>query len=77
MAPYRGSLAVSSSPGGAQVFINGVSVGATPLLLEDLPVGSRAVRVELEGHERWSSDVRVVANERTGVMAELRPSLMR
>jgi hypothetical protein len=71
-ATFRGSLAVSSSPQGAQVFINGVSVGATPLLLRDLPVGSRAVRVELQGHARWSSQVRVVANERTLAVAELR-----
>lgn len=76
-SPFRGSLAVSSSPQGAQVFVNGVSVGATPLLLSDLPVGSRVVRVELEGHERWSSAVRIVANERTLAMAELRPSPVR
>jgi hypothetical protein len=74
VAPFCGSLAVTSSPAGAQVFVNGVSVGATPLLLEDLPVGSRVVRVELEGHERWSSAVRIVANERTLATAELRPS---
>jgi len=73
VSPFLGSLAVNSSPEGAQVFINGVSVGTTPLLLQDLPVGSRAVRVEREGHERWSSTVRIIADERTVVMVELQP----
>ena len=73
VSPFLGSLAVNSSPEGAQVFVNGVSVGTTPLLLQDLPVGSRAVRVEREGHERWSSTVRIIADERTVVTVELQP----
>ena len=60
---YRGSLAVSSSPTGAQVFLNGVLAGVTPLVLHDIPVGSRVVRIELDGHERWSAPTRIVANE--------------
>jgi hypothetical protein len=71
---FLGSLAVSSSPPGAQVFVNGVPVGLTPLLLSSMPVGSRAVRVELDGHRRWSSAVRIVADERTRVEAKLLPS---
>ena len=70
---YRGSLAVSSSPAGAQVFLNGVPAGLTPLLLRDLPVGSRVVRIELDGHERWSAATRIVANADTQVTAALRP----
>jgi hypothetical protein len=71
---FLGSLAVSSSPPGAQVFVNGVSVGVTPLVMSRMPVGSRAVRVELDGHQRWSSAVRIVADERTLVAAKLVPS---
>ena len=59
---FRGSLTVTSSPEGAQVHLNNVWVGTTPLVALDVPVGSRVVRVELEGHERWSSVVRIVAN---------------
>lgn len=71
-ALLRGSLAVSSSPPGAQVFVNGVAVGVTPLVLDSVPIGSRVVRIELEGHERWSSVVRIVANEQTMAAASLR-----
>jgi hypothetical protein len=55
------------------VFVNGVPVGVTPLLLASLPVGSRAVRVELDGHQRWSSAVRIVADKRTVLAATLLP----
>ena len=72
-AEYRGSLVVSSSPEGARVFLNGVAVGATPIVLQDISVGSRALRIELDGHERWSAAVRVVASEATRVTVTLRP----
>jgi hypothetical protein len=71
---FHGSLTVTSTPEGAQVFVNGALVGTTPLALVDVPVGSRVIRVELEGHERWSSVVRIVANAPTPVVADLRPS---
>ena len=69
----RGVLVVTSAPPGAQVYVNGVLSGVTPLRLQDLAAGSRAVRVELEGYERWSAALRIVANERTTAVAELRP----
>ena len=70
-APYRGSLAFQSAPQGAQVFVNGAFVGSTPLILENLPVGSRAVRIEADGYQRWSASTRVVANQQTRVSATL------
>ena len=68
---YRGSLAFLSAPQGARVFVNGAFVGSTPLVLDNLPVGSRAVRMEAEGYQRWSSSTRVVANQRMRVSATL------
>ena len=68
---FRGSFAISSRPQGAAVFMNGQHVGVTPLVLEDLPVGSRAVRLTLAGYETWSKSVQVVANQRTTIAAAL------
>lgn len=68
---YQGSLAFRSAPQGARVFVNGAFVGATPLVLENLPVGSRAVRIEADGYQRWSSSTQVVANRQTSVSATL------
>lgn len=72
---FRGSLEVGSSPQGAQVFLNGVPVGTTPIVLRDLPVGSRALRVELDGYKHWSSTVQIMASEQARIMATLPASL--
>jgi hypothetical protein len=68
---FRGSLSDSSVPNGASVFVNGQPLGRTPLTLSNQLVGSRAVRVVLEGYDSWSSGIRVVADQRTFVTAHL------
>ena len=73
-APYHGSLVIKSEPGGAEVFVNGERVGKTPLVLDNLQIGSRAVRLRLDGHESWSRAIDVVANHRASVVAQLQPS---
>lgn len=68
---FHGSLAVDSDPGGALVSVDGRVVGATPLLLKAVPAGSRVVRIESDGYERWSFAARVVANQQVRVVANL------
>jgi hypothetical protein len=70
---YRGALTLTSSPEGAQVVLNGKVVGQTPVVLNDLPVGSRAIVVRRDGFSPWSASVRVIANQRTTVRATLTP----
>jgi hypothetical protein len=72
---FQGSLVITSRPGGAAIFMNGRHVGTTPLVLNDLPVGSRAVRLTLAGYAPWSRAVQVVAQQRTTVAATLQTSL--
>lgn len=67
----RGELVVASQPEGATVFINNEYAGQTPLVVRAMNIGSRAVRLRLEGYEPWSRGVRVVANESTTVTADL------
>ena len=69
---FLGSLTVRSRPAGASVFINGRRVGTTPLMLSNQTVGSRSVRVTLDGHEVWSTAARVVADQQSVVQANLR-----
>ena len=71
---FRGHLVIESVPEGARVFVNQQAVGSTPIELPNLPAGSRAVRVEADGYELWSASVRVVAQQRTRVTANLQPS---
>ena len=67
VAPFIGGMEITSQPQGAQVFVNGRLEGVTPLVINGLPIGTRAVRVEAQDYIGWSSSVRVVANERTRV----------
>jgi hypothetical protein len=69
--PLRGRLLVASQPAGAMVFINNEFAGQTPLVIRAMDIGSRAVRLRLDGYEPWSRGVRVVANESTTVTANL------
>ena len=71
----RGALLVKSEPQGAEVSINGVVHGRTPLVIRDLGAGSRVVRLDLAGYERWSWAIAVVANRRTPVTVKLQPEL--
>jgi hypothetical protein len=70
---YFGSLMVTSDPEGADVSVDGVPQGRTPLAIAKLNIGSRVVRVELPGHQRWSWAVSVVANRRTPIAVRLLP----
>ena len=71
---YRGGLVLSSSPAGAEVTMNGQVVGVTPVVLKDLPVGSRALVVRRDGYSPWSTSVRIVADQQTTVQAQLTPA---
>ncbi len=48
--PNEGSLSVATNPPGATVYLNDVESGTTPAVIEDLPLGLYAVRVDLDGH---------------------------
>jgi hypothetical protein len=43
-------------------------------VLNDLPVGSRVLRLEMDGYERWSSAVQISVEEQAMATATLRPS---
>lgn len=46
----RGGLRVTTEPAGAQVLLDGVSLGQTPLSYDEAEVGDHVLRIELPGH---------------------------
>lgn len=48
-AAAAGRLLVRSTPGGAEVFVDGTRRGVTPLAVRDLPFGNHAVRITRAG----------------------------
>jgi hypothetical protein len=70
-ARFLGGLLVESRPTGARVYVDGRLLGTTPMTVPELRAGSHVVRLELDGHRRWTASVQVVAGERTRVAASL------
>jgi hypothetical protein len=68
---FTGTLYVDSRPRGATVFLDGRSVGQTPLSLPDVPIGAHVVRLELAGKRTWTTSTRVVAGETARVTGSL------
>jgi len=66
-----GSLQVTSRPSGAKVFVDDSLIGTTPLLLSNVQVGSRHLRIEMAGYKPWTSSVQIEPGVRSRVLADL------
>ena len=55
--PIYGILDISSTPSRATVLVDGVEVGQTPLILDNVLVGSRKVTLQKEGYEPYEKAV--------------------
>ena len=72
--PSAGSLEVDSRPRGARVVVDGRAVGQTPLKVSAMSPGDHRVLIELTGHRRVTSTVKVVAGEQTRLAVSLEPT---
>jgi serine/threonine-protein kinase len=70
-AGYVGSLYVDSRPRGATVLLDGKNIGVTPVTLDNIPIGSHVVRIEMTGKLPWSTATRVAAGETVRVTGSL------
>jgi len=59
-----GSLSVTSSPAGAEVYLDGVQKGTTPVTITGVSTGLHMIRVTLPGYEDYSTRV-ITPNDRT------------
>ncbi|KAF1078324.1 PEGA domain-containing protein [Methanogenium sp. MK-MG] len=69
-----GSLSVTSSPTGADVYINNAKAGITPVTSNEVTPGSHTVTVRLAGYTEWSSVTEVKAGSTSYVSASLSPA---
>ena len=60
-----GSLSVESDPAGAMISVNGKDVGAAPLSLRGLPVGTVELSARLDGYEGAKATVAIADGETT------------
>jgi len=66
-----GSIAVSSNPTGASIYVDGTLSGTTPGTVEDLVEGSHKIILKKTGYEDWGKIVTVEADDETEVDADL------
>jgi len=66
-----GVLVLDSRPTGATVFLDGRSVGKTPLNLPGVKAGDHTIRYELSGHYPWAASINVVGGTSTRVGGSL------
>ena len=59
--PLYGTLLLNTTPGNCQVWVDGQSIGTTPLV-QNLLVGKHQLRVSKEGHEVSEFDVEIAHN---------------
>lgn len=70
--PRQGTLAITSTPSGAEVYLDGALRGRTPLSLS-LPEGRYGVELRLAGHEPYRATVQVRRGETTRLDVRLTP----
>jgi hypothetical protein len=73
VAPGTGTLQVSSSPAGAQVFLDNAYMGITPITLPGVSTGSHLVLLKLSGYADFEVAAQVAAGQTTPVSAILVP----
>ncbi len=69
--PIVGSLNVTSSPMMASVNIDGQKVGETPLLLDNITIGTHKVEIVLNGYTTWSRDITITEGQTATLDATL------
>lgn len=69
--PGVGRVHVDSQPSGADVLLNNVFIGQTPMEMELLQIGEYLVRVELEGYNPWYDKVQINDGITTYINADL------
>ena len=71
--PPMGQLTVYATTGAAEVWVDGVPRGASPLTL-DVPAGRHLVRVYREGYRAWGGAVDVKKGSEATAQAALKPT---
>lgn len=69
-----GEVSVSSTPDGANVFIDNNFMGITPVTLKAIPAGSHVIMVRLAGYQDYEVTTQVNAGATSTVVAGLSPA---
>jgi hypothetical protein len=68
-----GSVVVTSSPGGVEVYLDNQFRGVAPVTIYNIPPGNHFVNMKLEGYAGWSGSTDVPEGQVVSVAASLTP----
>jgi len=66
-----GSIAITSSPTGAMVVVDGTHRGTTPVILPEIPTGNHHVILSFKGYDDWNHTISVGSGQMAAINAEL------
>jgi hypothetical protein len=67
----NGQITVRSSPSGANIYVDNLYKGLTPLTLVGIPNGGHTILLRMNGYQDWQSTVNVAAGSSTDVSGTL------
>ncbi|MCX6692896.1 MAG: PEGA domain-containing protein [Methanoregula sp.] len=73
LEPETGGLAISTSPAGARVTLDGADAGISPVTIPNIPAGNHTLNVSTAGYTPQEQPVNVVANQTRAVNLVLKP----
>ncbi|WP_128693075.1 PEGA domain-containing protein [Methanoculleus taiwanensis] len=73
-APDTGTLSVTSTPPGADIYLDGTYRGHTPLTIGNVVQGGHELRLLLAGYQTWTGTASVAGGKSTSVNAVLIPT---
>lgn len=73
LVPTYAYISVDSTPSGAEVYLDGVHIGVTPIRKYRVQPGSHELRVALEGYSEYREAVNVEPGDDLEITAELKP----
>jgi PKD repeat protein len=66
-----GSIAITSFPAGAMVFVDGTTRGTTPVILPEIPTGNHLVVLSFKGYDDWNHTISVGSGQMAAINVEL------
>jgi len=73
----RGSISVTSSPSGAQIYLDNAYAGVTPLTVSNIPQGHHNIKLTLGGYQDWHTSIELGYDEPASISATLLPTPQR
>jgi serine/threonine-protein kinase len=71
LAGESGTLVIDTRPAGAEVYVDGRLLGATPVTLVDVPTGAHTIRLLRSGYREWTTTVEIESGQQLRVAASL------